>query len=415
MKKIAVLFPGQGAQYVGMGKELLNSELSNNISRIALDILNFDFKEMFLKLNPNDLVDTSVAQPLILIYGYLAFHECLSKSDISPQFLMGHSLGEITALTCAEAISISDALKIVNYRGKLMKEFSNKIGSMIAIIGIEKKEAEQLCAHISSKSNFVQVANINSLDQIVVSGNDSGLKALKAHLDKMPVKIMELPMNIPFHSKLMEPIKKPFKEFLSKFQYHPLKYSVISNVNACPYLSEKHIVDNLTEQLSHPVMWQDSMTFIDSEKVDFCIDIGPKTILKNLSYTNSINAKVYAYDNTAEKEKIGNLLIGLNEGETQKRLDFIKACLTLAISVKNKSLMEDEYLQGVMEPYHSIERMLKDIETRKLIPTTPQLTDAYKMVEKVFKTKKISDDEFIEKTNSLFNKTGINMKEGISQ
>ena len=223
MKKFAVLFPGQGAQYVGMGKELLNSELSNNISQIAFDILKFDFKEMFLKSNPNDLLDTSVAQPLLLIYGYLAFRECLSKGDISPQFLMGHSLGEITALTCAEAISITDALKIVNYRGKLMKEFSNKIGSMIAIIGIQQKEAEQLCADINSESNFVQVANINSLDQIVVSGNYSGLEVLKAYLDKMPVKIMELPMNIPFHSKLMEPIKKPFKKFLSGFEYRPLK------------------------------------------------------------------------------------------------------------------------------------------------------------------------------------------------
>ena len=415
MKKFAVLFPGQGSQYVGMGKELLNSELSNNISQIAFDILKFDFKEMFLKPNPNELLDTSVVQPLLLIYGYLAFHECLSKSNISPQFLMGHSLGEITALTCAEAISITDALKIVKYRGKLMKEFSNKIGSMIAIIGIQQKEAEQLCADISSESNFVQVANINSLDQIVVSGNNSGLEALKAHLNKMPVKIIELAMNIPFHSKLMEPIKKPFKKFLSEFQYRPLKYNVISNVNACPYLSAKHIVDNLTEQLSHPVMWQDSMKFIDSEKVDFCIDIGPKTILKNLSYTNSIKMKVYAYDNTAEKVKIGNLLMGLNEGETQKRINFIKACLTLAISVKNRSFVEDEYLEGVIEPYRNIERMLKDIETRKLIPTTTQLTDAYKMVEKVFTTKKISDDEISEKTNFLFNKTGINMKAGICQ
>ncbi|MBS1412975.1 ACP S-malonyltransferase [Faecalibacillus faecis] len=415
MKKFAVLFPGQGAQYVGMGKELLNSELSNNISQIAFDILKFDFKEMFLKSNPNDLLDTSVAQPLLLIYGYLAFRECLSKGDISPQFLMGHSLGEITALTCAEAISITDALKIVNYRGKLMKEFSNKIGSMIAIIGIQQKEAEQLCADINSESNFVQVANINSLDQIVVSGNYSGLEVLKAYLDKMPVKIMELPMNIPFHSKLMEPIKKPFKKFLSGFEYRPLKYSVISNVHACPYLSEKHIVDNLTEQLSQPVMWQDSLTFIDSEKVDFCIDIGPKTILKNLSYTNSIKAKVYAYDNTAEKVKIGNLLMGLNEDETQKRLNFIKACLTLAISVKNRNFMENEYLQGVIEPYRNIERMLKDIEIRKLIPTTTQLTDAYNMVEKVFITKKMSDNEILEKTNFLFNKTGINMKAGINQ
>ena len=91
--------------------------------------------------------------------------------------------------------------------------------------------------------------------------------------------------------------------------------------------------------------------------MDFCIDIGPKTILKNLSYTNSIKAKVYAYDNTAEKVKIGNLLMGLNEDETQKRLNFIKACLTLAISVKNRNFMENEYLQGVIEPYRNIEQM----------------------------------------------------------
>lgn len=414
MKKFAVLFPGQGAQYVGMGKELLNTELSNNLSQIAFDILKFDFKEMFLKSNPNDLLDTSVAQPLLLIYGYLAFHECLSKGDISPLFLMGHSLGEITALTCAESISISDALKIVNYRGKLMKEFSKEVGSMIAIIGIQQKEAEQLCIDIRNESDFVQVANINSLDQVVVSGNDSGLKALKAHLDKMSVKTMELPMNIPFHSKLMEPIKEPFRKFLSEFQYHPLKYNVISNINARPYLSEGHIVDNLTEQLSHSVMWQDSMTFIDSEKVEFCIDIGPRTILKNLSYTNSIKAKVYAYDNTAEKVKIDNLLSGLDESEIRKRLNFIKACLTLAISVKNRNINEYEYIQGAIEPYRSIERMLKDIETRKLVPTTSQLTDAYKMVIKVFTAKKIADDEFSEKKDFLFNKTGIDMKVGIS-
>ena len=99
----------------------------------------------------------------------------------------------------------------------------------------------------------------------------------------------------------------------------------------------------------------------------------------------------------------------------KRGINFIKACLTLAISVKNRNFMENEYLQGVIEPYRNIERMLKDIEIRKLIPTTTQLTDAYNMVEKVFITKKMSDNEILEKTNFLFNKTGINMKAGINQ
>lgn len=287
MGKIAFLFPGQGSQYFRMFDKVAKFE----IARIYLDIFNKVLGYSFEEMNDEELLPTSVTQPVI--YTISAIHFMILKDlGINPFFVAGHSLGEFSALFASELFTFEDGLKIVSYRGKIMEEASKIIpGGMAAIIGLSKEELQDICIK-SSKYGVVELVNFNSPDQIVISGCIEALeKACELAKEKKAKLVVRLNVSAPFHSSLMLPVRNKFEKKLNEFNLSKPKYPIVQNYDGEVHSDVLIIKKNLVLQLNHPVLWDKSLNTLASRGVKDFIEIGPKKVLMNICKNKGLNAK----------------------------------------------------------------------------------------------------------------------------
>lgn len=302
MGKVAFIFPGQGAQYVGMGKDFYESfKESRLVFEEANDSLNMDLKSMCFEGADEDLMKTENTQPAILATS-IAIMKALEKEGIDCDYTAGLSLGEYTALVKSGGIKLSDALKLVRIRGKLMQEaVPQGIGGMAAILGLERNKVKEAIEEV--KDNFlVEIANYNSPEQIVISGIKEGVEiACKKALELGAKKAVVLPVSAPFHSSLLEPAGKKLKEVLEETTLFDLKKDLVSNVDAKPVVKKDEVKEKLIKQVSSSVLWQDSVEFLIDEDVDTFIEIGPGKSLtgfvKRISKTLNKDVKAYHVSN----------------------------------------------------------------------------------------------------------------------
>ncbi len=270
----AFVFPGQGSQSVGMGKGLFD-EFRDYVDR-ADQILEYSIEELCLS-DPNKLLGrTQYTQPALFVVGALSFLK-KAQNDTLPAYLAGHSLGEYCALFAAGAFDFDDGLRIVKMRARLMSEASG--GGMAAVISCDVSRIRELL-HTSGLTG-IDIANLNSPKQTVISGALPDLEAARPHLERLGAGFIPLPVSAPFHSRYMAPVREQFEAFLRNFQFRPLKIPVIANVNALPY-QDHQIIYNLKEQLCGAVNWTDTINYLVSRGVSEFDEVGPGTVLGRL-------------------------------------------------------------------------------------------------------------------------------------
>jgi [acyl-carrier-protein] S-malonyltransferase len=284
MKKVAFIFPGQGSQSVGMGKDFWeNSDIAKEMIKKASDRLGFDFEELLFTENEN-LGQTQFTQPAILLVSCIALEVFKSKSDIQPQFVLGHSLGEFSALVASGAIDYLDAIELVHKRGLFMNEACAGAGAgMMALVGLDDAKVEELTASQREAGKKIWAANYNMDGQIVVAGIKADLESLAdAYKEAGAKRAIVLDMSVASHCELLNSAVDKLQPFLENFVTENFETSVISNVTADAYNTKADAIDLLGKQLISPVKYKHSVV-AKSGDVDMFIEFGNGAVLKGLN------------------------------------------------------------------------------------------------------------------------------------
>lgn len=314
MKKIALIFPGQGSQTVGMGKQLadLYPEVQQMFNK-ADEKLGFPLSEIIFEGPQEQLTLTVNTQPALLTT-CMAIYERFKQSGIIPSYVAGHSLGEYTALVASESISFEDAVYTVRKRGEFMEEaVPAGIGAMAAVLGMEADNLKQVTDRVTEEGNPVQLANLNCPGQIVISGSAKGVELAGALAKEEGAKrVIPLEVSGPFHSSLMKPAAEQLKSVLDSISIQEAKIPVIANVTASPMTDADVIKEKLVEQLYSPVRWQESVEDMINLGIDTFIEIGPGKVLSGL--VKKVNRSVNIFS-VYDEESLTNTITAIKGEE----------------------------------------------------------------------------------------------------
>ena len=277
----AFVFPGQGAQFVGMGKDLYeNNPVAKEMFDKANEILGFNITDLMFNGTDEDLRQTKVTQPAIFLHSVI-----LAKTmgdDFNPDMVAGHSLGEFSALVAAGALSFEDGLRLVSARAQAMQKACEKTPStMAAVLALPDAKVEELCASVTE--GVVVPANYNCPGQIVISGSIEGVDAACAKMLEAGAKrALKLKVGGAFHSPLMEPARAELADAIAHTDFHAPKCPVYQNVNAEPQTDPETIKKNLIAQLTAPVRWTQTIQNMIAAGADTFVEVGPGAVLQGL-------------------------------------------------------------------------------------------------------------------------------------
>lgn len=281
MGKLAFIFPGQGAQYIGMGKASFEAgEESRLVFEKANEILGFDLTKLCFEGPEEELKKTENSQPAILTASVAALKRLAKeRPEVKCDFCLGLSLGEYTALIAAGSMSFEDGVNLVRQRGEAMEEAAKKnTGKMVSVLGLEREEVIKL-----AKGCGCEVANLNCPGQVVISGDESAIEAACGLAKfKGAKRVITLDVSGPFHSNAMDPASEKLKTILDETEINPARVPVIANVTAKPEEAPDEIRQNLVNQVNHTTRWEDSIRYLIDQEVKDYIEIGPGTVLKGL-------------------------------------------------------------------------------------------------------------------------------------
>jgi len=309
----SVIFPGQGSQMVGMGKEFFDRfDIVKNLFKEADDTLNFSISKLILEGPKDELNLTANTQPAIFIISYSIFNVIKKEFNIDlskAKYFAGHSLGEYSALSCAGYLSFSDTLKILRIRGDAMQNSVPKgQGGMVAVLGSTVEIIEQILK--KNEQNFnAQIANDNSEGQIVLSGKIEDLDKLIIILKENNIKNIKLPVSAPFHCSLMSKATNIMSEELNKLNFINGSNKLISNVTAKEILNTDELKDLLIKQIENRVRWRESVINMINNDINHFIEIGPGKVLSGLVKRINKEVKIDTINNQGDIEGLKIWLI----------------------------------------------------------------------------------------------------------
>jgi [acyl-carrier-protein] S-malonyltransferase len=283
MKGTAFIFPGQGSQYIGMGKVFYdNFSIARQVFQEADDSLHFSLSTLCFQGPEDALKLTENTQPAILTTSVAALKVVQSETGLDAELAAGHSLGEYSALVAAGALAFSDAVKIVRLRGRFMQEaVPVGEGAMAAVLGLERKDVEAVCEQASA-GEVLSPANFNCPGQIAIAGHSKAVQRAIEKIKEMGKKAVLLPVSAPFHSPLMKPAGVRLEKELEPIPVSDLKIPVITNVEAQFNTSKDRVKGLLVAQVSSPVRWEESMRAMIDHGIERVLEIGPGKVLSGL-------------------------------------------------------------------------------------------------------------------------------------
>lgn len=306
----AILFPGQGSQIVGMGSEFYNKfEIVKKIFKEADEKLNFKISKIILEGPEEKLKLTQNTQPAILTVSYAIFSVLKKEFNFdfkSTNFFAGHSLGEYSALVCAESLKFSDALFLLFERGKAMQEaVPVGQGSMIAVLGLKIDEINDLIKEVKT-DGVCEIANDNADGQMIISGDNKSINSLEILLKENKKKFIPLNVSAPFHCSLMKPAAVKMKEKINSVNFKKPLFDIICNVTSQPENNAENIKKLLIEQICSTVRWRESVINMSKEKITNFIEIGPGKVLSGMIKRTVKNTNCFSINSIDDMKKITN-------------------------------------------------------------------------------------------------------------
>ena len=282
----SVIFPGQGSQIVGMGKDFYKNfiEVKNYFER-ANELLNKNLTKIIFDDLNNELGQTENTQPAIFLVSYSIFKTIVKETEFNindAKYFAGHSLGEYSALCCANSISFDQTIRLLKYRGKAMQNaVPNNEGGMVAVLGANINNIKKILEENKDKYSCY-IANDNSIGQIVVSGKIDSIDFFSQDLKKNKIKYIKLPVSAPFHCPLMKNATNEMKSIILETEFKDPTHNIISNVTAKPVSNSDEIKKLLIEQIEKPVRWRESVLNMIGSGINHFIEVGPGKVLSSL-------------------------------------------------------------------------------------------------------------------------------------
>lgn len=306
MTKIALVFPGQAAQYVGMGKEFYDKyPAAKETFDKANGILGYDIKKIVFEGPLEQLTQTKYTQPAVFVTSIACFkvftYQLINLSTCQLAFTAGHSLGEYSALVASEVLSYEDVLKLVNSRAEFIQSACEKTkGTMLAILGAEKNIVEEICAE-AGKTGICEAVNFNAPGQTVISGESAAIEKAKQLSKEKKIKAIPLAVSGAFHSSLMKEAAEKMREELKKYAgtFKNPKFPIITNCDAEITTDASKISEKLIKQIASPVLWINSINKIISNGCETFVELGPKNVVSGMIKKISPKAKTFNIENEA--------------------------------------------------------------------------------------------------------------------
>ncbi|WP_440068658.1 ACP S-malonyltransferase [Streptosporangium sp. OZ121] len=402
MNDLVIVFPGQGSQFPGMGKNWFDAHESvRNRFRQASGIVGYSLEDLCFTAPPGELTKTMHAQVALLVLSH-SMYEVLTADRTPPVSAMaGHSLGEITALLAAGALTFDDAVRLVKVRGEAMQACATESGAgMIAALGMSAAEVEKCVEEFNTGGRTVQVSNYNAERQTVLSGALDDLKAMTAFLEERGCKIARLNVGGAFHSTFMANAVPAYVRAIEEIEFREPAVPVYSTVTGRAYGSTQEIKDALAVQLTSPVRWSTVVSELAGRDIALWLEVGPKQVLKKLIQDAVDGGAVHSLD--AELDQAHAAIDRLVELK-RREPGLVGLCLGAAAATRNRNFDEEQYTNGVVLPYRRLQE-LGQVDKDEL--SDEQKATALELLHTIMTTKRVPEAERQERIASILERTG---------
>ncbi|MBG9793994.1 hypothetical protein ABD76_16375 [Paenibacillus dendritiformis] len=407
MHKCAVVFPGQGSQFVGMYKAMYDEyEIVRETIQEAEQVTGIHLSELSFRGPLSILAKAEHAHVAIVAFGVAAFRVFVSETGITPQFCAGHSLGEYSALASAGVLKFSDALKLVQLRCEISTEIQQASdGGMTIVDGIEAAFVQEICRQQRLKGKKVYVSCFNSATQCAISGINADLVDTEGILLEHEATVSPLFLSAPYHCPIMEQGIGKLRDAISRMELGDFRYPVMSNCTGKPYYSNRCVEENLIQHLIRPVKWNSIIQYFEEKGIKFVVDFSARNIFEGILGEHP-TLQTICFGVREERDAALRLFQGPEFGPNKSAL--ISKCMLAAVSTPNRNFDEENYIAGVVRSYQQLVDINTALEKGEIKYSQEVKRDILRLLKKILETKKLSLREQEQWFQQILDETGAN-------